>query len=179
MATVLSANVKSVGGVRRRQFRLSAQSPERRGHILSIPKHSGQQRPNESTPDSQTAKFSGKSGEFWPRRDCQVSLHFARDHSVDVNALVCRETLLGTLKTPPVDVMTEFEAAQPSCVNISLGYSVDPLARAIIGPYIALADNTNLETRVPLDRYLLEHGADPNSHVCGFLKPGLHLYTAI
>jgi hypothetical protein len=104
---------------------------------------------------------------------------FAREHSVDVNALVGRETLLAAASTASLDVISEFVEAQPSCVNTSLGYSGDLLAQAIVGPYVAMADDTTPETRVPLVRYLLERGADPNRHACGFFKPGFHLYTAI
>lgn len=58
--------------------------------------------------------------------------------------------LLGRLVDIAHRCHREFIEAQTSCVNVSLGYSEDALARAIIGPYLALADDTNPETRVPL-----------------------------
>ena len=103
---------------------------------------------------------------------------FAREHSVDAETLISRETLLAATGTGHVDVVSEFVKLQPSCVNTVLGYSGDPLARAIIGNFLGLNDDTNPETRIPLVRYLLENGADPNQPVCSFTKPGFHLYTA-
>ena len=104
---------------------------------------------------------------------------FAREHSVDADTLIGRETLLAATGTGRVDVVSEFVKLQPSCVNTVLGYSGDPLARAIIGNFLGLNDDTNPETRIPLVRYLLENGADPNQRVCSFTKPGFHLDTAI
>lgn len=104
---------------------------------------------------------------------------FGRENSIDADALVSRETVTAALMTSHVDVLAEFIRAQPSCVNLSLGYAGDPLSQAISGPYRAFANDTGPDTRVSLVRYLLEHGADPNHHCCGFSKPGYHLYTAV
>lgn len=103
---------------------------------------------------------------------------FAREHSVPIDELVNRHTVLGALSSARVDVVAELVAAQPSCVNFHLGHSGDPLIQAIVGPYGDPAKDNSPEDRVPLVRYLLEHGADPNASACSFTKPGYHLYTA-
>ena len=86
--------------------------------------------------------------------------------------------VLGALSSGRVDVAADLVTAQPSCVNFYLGHSGDLLVQVIVGPYRDPANDTSPEDRVPLVRYLFEHGADPNASSCLFTKPGSHLYTA-
>lgn len=104
---------------------------------------------------------------------------FAREHSVPIEELVTRETMFAALSTQKPHVVAVLIEIDPSCVNMSLGYSGNPLQQAINGPFRSHLEDTTPEVRIPLVKLLLEKGADPNAEICGFFKPGCHIYTAI
>ncbi|KAI1337541.1 hypothetical protein F5Y15DRAFT_389574 [Xylariaceae sp. FL0016] len=104
---------------------------------------------------------------------------FAQRHAdtVSIDEIIDPETMAAALRTGSLDVLEIYVDAEPDAVNMSFGIGGDPLLTAIAGRS-RTASQIGESARVPIVRYLLKQGADPNHQVSGWDRPGRHINAA-